>query len=372
MSFLTIVLSPIHLLFLIMAAGLLIGKIKIRHISLGIAGVLFAAILVGALINLLIPETNAEIIAHAQSTMKIFSRLGSALFVSAIGLQTGLSMQNHAKGSFLAFIIGALMSLSGVLVMLLISALDKTAGDSSLLGVLCGALTSTPGLSVVCDLIESGSEDAVWGYGCSYLLGVILAVLFAQLSCHNTLDLPTEKGCVANVKSKIYPELILISVAALLGSVLGSIHIPSSHMSLGSTASTLFAGFVAGCLVKRKIRSMQISPEILHTFKILGLALFFAGTGFTTGTQSIGLDVKTVLYGALISLTTIFCGWLLCRILRPHFPLHSGFVIAGGMTSSPAYGAINAKASDLAINHFSFSYFGALISLVTAIQIIGR
>ena len=372
MSFLTIVLSPIHLLFLIMTAGLLIGKIKIRHVSLGIAGVLFAAILAGFLINRLIPETHMEIINNTQSTMKVFSRLGSALFVSAIGLQTGLSMQNHAKGSFLAFIIGALMSLSGVLVMLLISALDKTAGDSSLLGVLCGALTSTPGLSVVCELTENGSEEAVWGYGCSYLLGVILAVLFAQLSCHNTLDKPTEKGCVANVKSKIYPELILISIAALSGSVLGSIHIPSSHLSLGSTASTLLIGFMVGYVVKRKGRSMQISSEILHAFKTLGLALFFVGTGFTTGTQSIGLDVKTLLYGALISPATIFCGWLLCKIIRPWFPLHSGFVIAGGMTSSPAYGAINAKANDLAINHFSFSYFGALVSLVVALQIIGR
>ena len=47
-------------------------------------------------------------------------------------------------------------------------------------------------------------------------------------------------------------------------------------------------------------------------------------------------------------------------------------VSAGGMTSSPAYGAITSSASKLSANCFSFSYFGALISLLTALQIIAR
>ena len=88
MSYLTILLSPLNLLLFIIVAGFALGRIRIKGISLGIAGILFVAIFVGFLMNLLIPEGNREIIANAQSTLKTFSKLGTALFVAVIGLQT--------------------------------------------------------------------------------------------------------------------------------------------------------------------------------------------------------------------------------------------------------------------------------------------
>ena len=178
MSCLTILLSPLNLLFFVIVAGLAIGRIRINGISVGIAGILFAAIFVGFLMNKLIPNESREIIVNAQSTLKTFSKLGTALFVSVIGLQTGFSIKNHSKSSMLAFVIGTLMTLSGVMVMLFLSLIDKSINYYSLLGILCGALTSTPGLSSVCELIERGNESAIMGYGCSYLFGVILVVFF--------------------------------------------------------------------------------------------------------------------------------------------------------------------------------------------------
>ena len=97
MSCLTILLSPLNLLFFMIVAGLAIGRIRIKGISVGIAGILFAAIFFGFLMNKLIPNESREIIANAQSTLKIFSKLGTALFVSMIGLQTGFSIKNHSK-----------------------------------------------------------------------------------------------------------------------------------------------------------------------------------------------------------------------------------------------------------------------------------
>lgn len=149
MSFLTLLLSPFNLLFFIIVVGFAIGKLQIKHISLGIAGILFVAIMVGFLMNKFIPEENTYIILDAQSNMKIFSKLGTSLFISVIGLQTGFSIKNNSKSSMIALIIGSMMSISGVGIMLLISILDKTISYPSLLGVLCGALTSTPGLSSV-------------------------------------------------------------------------------------------------------------------------------------------------------------------------------------------------------------------------------
>ena len=368
MSWLTILLSPLNLLFFIIVAGLSIGRIRINGISVGIAGILFTAIFVGFLMNKLIPNESSEIITTAQSTLKTFSKLGTTLFVSVIGLQTGFSIKKSSNGSVLAFAIGALMSITGVLTMLLISVLDKTISFESLLGILCGALTSTPGLSSVCELIDNGSKSAVIGYGCSYLFGVILVVFFAQLFAKKCTDNPKSISPQQEIKSKIYLELILISLTALLGNILGSIKI--STLSFGTTACTLMVGLIVGYGFIKVSKKSIVSNQCLNVFRNLGLALFFVGTGFSTGTQYIAFDIRSILYGMLITLSAIVCGWGLCKLVEGKYPLHQGFIIAGGMTSSPAYGVLSSITTKSSVNCFSFSYFGALISLIVAIQFI--
>ena len=366
MSCLTIILSPLNLLFFIIVAGITIGRIRIKGISVGIAGILFTAIFVGLLMNKLIPNETREIIVNTQSTLKTFSKLGTSLFVSVIGLQTGFSIKNHSKKSVLAFAIGSLMSISGVAVTLLLSFLDKSINYASLLGILCGALTSTPGLSVVCELIGNSSESAVMGYGCSYMLGVILVVFFAQLFKTKHTDNIIQSSSQQDIKSKIYPELILVCLTALLGNILGSIK--SDYLSFGTTAWTLMVGLLIGYVFKNTSTKNSISTQCLNAFRNLGLALFFVGTGFSTGVQDIAFDIRAILYGILITLSAIVCGWVLCRLIERKYPLHRGFIVAGGMTSSPAYGAIAPYATEASINCFSFSYFGALISLIVALQ----
>ena len=368
MSCLTILLSPLNLLFFMIVAGLAIGRIRINGISVGIAGILFASIFVGFLMNKLIPNESREIIANAQSTLKTFSKLGTALFVSVIGLQTGFSIKNHSKNSVFAFVIGAIMSLSGVAVMLLLSLLDKSISYASLLGILCGALTTTPGLSSVCERISSGSENVVMGYGCSYLFGVILVVFFAQLFSRRCTNEINRISTQQEVKSKIYPELILICLTALLGNIIGSIKL--STLSFGTTACTLMVGLIVGYGIKKAFKKSFISSQCLNAFRNLGLALFFVGTGFSTGTQDIAFDIRAILYGILITISAVVCGWGLCKLVEKKYPLHQGFIIAGGMTSSPAYGALSGFTTEASVNCFSFSYFGALVTLIIAIQII--
>ena len=372
MPYLTTLLTPQNLLFLIVLAGLAFGRIRIRRVSLGIAGILFVSILAGVLVDLLFPKTQIEMLSNVQSTMKSFSKLGASLFVSAIGLQTGFSITHNSKGSFVSFAIGVLMSISGVMMMLLISKLDPIVGYPTLLGILCGALTSTPGLSGVCELLGTNCEAAVWGYGCSYLPAVLLVVLFSRLFTCKENEQKTTVSSDTGSASKIYPVLLLIGIAALSGNMIGSIYISVLHSSLGSTACTLFIGLITGYVVRKKIPSVRPVPQDFNSIRILGLALFFAGTGFSAGMQSVCFHVKTVIYGVLITLTAILCGLFLCRVVSYRFRLNTGFVVAGGMTSSPAYGAISEQASELSVNHFSFAYFGALISSTITIQIIGR
>ena len=367
MSFLTILLSPINLLFLIIIIGFVVGKLRIHNVSFGIAGVLFVAIVIGLLIKQPIIQATDEIISNLQSTMKIYSQLGSSLFVSVIGLQTGLSLKRNSKSSIMAFVIGVLMSLSGVIVVLFISLFDHTIGYTTLLGILCGSLTSTPGLSSVCELIGNDA-NAVIGYSCSYFGGVLITVTLTQALMRNRESTRISKS--NNSISKIWPELILISFTALIGITFSELTSRFLRISFGSTAFTLLFGLCIGYVVQKVRGSTLLSSMILNTFKSLGLSLFFVGTGFNAGIQVIQFDIKTVVYGALISLTAILLGIVLCKLCFRSYPLDIGFVIAGGMTSSPAYGAIDTHAKEDSLNYFSFAYFGGLVALIFALQII--
>ena len=276
-------------MFFIIVAGITIGRIRIKGISVGIARILFTAIYLGLLMTKLIPNETHEIIVNTQSTLKTFSKLGTSLFVSVIGLQTGFSIKNHSKNSMIAFSIGSMMSISGVAITLLLSFLDQSINCASLLGILCGALTSTPGLSVVCEFIGNNSESAVMGYGCSYVLGVILVVFSAQIFTEKHTDNKIESSPQQDIKSKIYPELILICLTALLGNILGSIK--ADYLSFGTTAWTLMVGLLIGYVFKNTSTKNSISTQCLNAFRNLGLALFFVGTGFSTGVQDIAFDI---------------------------------------------------------------------------------
>ena len=106
-------------------------------------------------------------------------------------------------------------------------------------------------------------------------------------------------------------------------------------------------GLLFGYIFCKNSKFNLISSQCLNAFRNLGLALFFAGTGFSTGSKNIVFDIRSILYGILITLTAIICGWTLCKFIRRKFPLHQGFIIAGGMTSIPAYGALAAVLRDI-------------------------
>ncbi len=362
--------SPFVLLFLSIVLGLAIGKIRFGGISLGISGILFVAILAGFLTGIWMPQTNAEEISAIRDTMKVFSKLGTSLFVSVIGLQTGFSVKKGARRAIPAFGIGAFMSLSGVTGMLLLSALDPSVSRSAFLGILCGALTSTPGLSSTCELLKEGTEEAVLGYGSAYLPGVLCVVFFAQLNSRHTVKDNSAEVLPDKVKSDFFLEMSMIGTVALLGTLLEGRMKALFGISFGSTASILTVGLLFGCFGKNSVGGTAFPA--FSPLRNLGLALFFVGTGVTTGTQMGAFHPKEVFYGTLISLSAIFCGWLLCKLSPHRENLQTGLILAGGLTSSPAYSAVTAETGENGNDFFSFSYFGALIALIAALQIICR
>ena len=139
-------------------AGLLLGKIKIKGVSLGITWVLFVGILISAF---------GVTLNH--DMLHVIKEFGLILFVVAVGLQVGPGFFRSFKKGGLAMNLMALANVAlGVVITYVIS---KVAHQdlADMAGVYTGAITNTPGLSAaqqaVNDLgIEGASDRLAAGY----------------------------------------------------------------------------------------------------------------------------------------------------------------------------------------------------------------
>jgi putative transport protein len=156
------------LLFAVILTGLLLGKLELRGVRLGSAGVLFSGLAFGALL---------EVKAAGVTTM--LKEFGLVLFVYCVGLTS-------APGLFSAWRKGGLRLNAVVITALGCAALAAVFGgrllglDRGLIaGVFCGALTNTPALGAATDRL-SGTALAthpVLGYSVTYPLGVLGALV---------------------------------------------------------------------------------------------------------------------------------------------------------------------------------------------------
>jgi putative transport protein len=160
----SILSHPLANLFLIIALGSAIGKIKVANISLGASGILFVGLLFGHF-GMDIPKEVQE--------------LGIVLFVYAIGLQGGSRFFNQFKKRGVVFAkIGVGVIVIGAFFTWLITVLFKI-NPALALGMYAGAMTSTPGLAAAMD--AAGDTSVVVGFGIAYPLGVIGVVLLVQI-----------------------------------------------------------------------------------------------------------------------------------------------------------------------------------------------
>ncbi len=150
-------------LFLIILIGFIIGRIKIKGISLDISAVIFVALFFGHY-GVVIP--------------KDFQYLGLVLFIFTIGIQAGPSFfQSFKKQGRELAILASLLVLSAGFITFLIyyfGGVDKNLS----IGLLSGSLTSTPGLAAAIDV--TGSSLASIGYGIGYPFGVIGVIIFVS------------------------------------------------------------------------------------------------------------------------------------------------------------------------------------------------
>ena len=173
-DFLTNPNSIVHIVALysfVIAVGVLLGKIKFFGISLGVTFVLFVGILVGHFG-----------FTGAPSILSFVQDFGLILFVFCIGLQVGPSFFSSFKtgGVSMNIVAVGIVVLNIAMALGLYFAFQGRIELPMVVGILCGAVTNTPGLGAANEALQqvgySGPEIAN-GYACAYPLGVMGIIL---------------------------------------------------------------------------------------------------------------------------------------------------------------------------------------------------
>ena len=159
----------------VIAIGILLGKIKIGGISLGVTFVLFAVIVAGH-IGFTAP---VNILSFIQD-------FGLILFVFCIGLQVGPGFfESFKKGGVTLNLLSTTTVVLNVAVMFACYYIFFDTNDKTnlpmMVGTLYGAVTNTPGLGAANEALESVWNTATngtmpqiaSGYACAYPLGVL-------------------------------------------------------------------------------------------------------------------------------------------------------------------------------------------------------
>lgn len=360
--------SPISIAFAVLIVGYLLGRIKVCGMSLDLAGILIAAVTCGYLISIIDAAGNTINVFAFKDNMQMFSSLGTSLFVSVIGITTGYSLNLCRAKNLKAILIGALMVLSSFVLMNLIILFDTDVSHSKLVGALCGALTTTPGLSAAHELKGVVAEEATIGYGCTYLFGVMATVLFVQLITRKSeaLDNKAIQSTAATSKAAL-GGLIQIGIVVILGRFIGNIRFGS--FSFGNSGGILCVGIVLGVIVKVVFSQRTASSETMGIYRNFGLIIFFVGNGVPAGMSlNNGFDMKIIMYGVLMTIVPIITGTLLSRLIAGNSCIAS--VIAGGMTSTPAIGVLLQKRCHVQLDSYSMAYVGALLTIIVLIRIL--
>ena len=96
------------------AFGYLLGKVTIKGVSLGTAGVFLIALLFGCLFY---RDLQSEMGAFTTNALKIVENLGLMLFVTSVGFIAGPKFFGNLKKNFKTYILlGAVIIVSGALV----------------------------------------------------------------------------------------------------------------------------------------------------------------------------------------------------------------------------------------------------------------
>lgn len=397
------------------AVGYALGRITIKGVSLGTAGVFIVALVFGALFYKYIDvqllskvtveaggESVAKSVSYAGNALKIVENLGLILFVTAVGFIAGPNFFKNLKKNFKSYILlGVVIVLAGALTCAGCFFIGRGAESdpkefvAMLVGILSGSLTSTPAFSAAKATVLPEYESAVTvGHGIAYLFGVIGVVLFVQLIPKlSKADMEHERSLLHGAgtdgeaaEGNKAPEKLfsldkfgigVFALAAALGVIIGAIKIPLSGKGLSGTTFSLTT--TGGALILsllfghfRRIGRLNITPDkkTLEVFRETGLMLFLIGAGIAGGAKFVEyFKAVYFLYGVAMTVIPMIIGFVFAKFVLKLSLLNNLGSITGGMTSTPALGTlINVAGTDDVASAYAATYPIALIAVVLASQ----
>lgn len=214
---------------LVIAVGVLLGKVKFWGISLGVTFVLFAGIVAGH-IGLTAPT----------NILTFIQDFGLILFVFMIGLQVGPGFfESFRKGGVTLNALSTATVLLNVAVMFgcyfLFFDTSNPVNLPMMVGTMYGAVTNTPGLGAANEALESvftgaAKPQIASGYACAYplgVLGIIGATIAIRYICSIRLDKEEKRlndDAAENAHVKPHMMHLKVTNSYLAGRTLKQIH----------------------------------------------------------------------------------------------------------------------------------------------------
>ena len=400
----------LFVIFSVLLLGYLLGRITIKGVSLGDAGVFIIALVIGALFfhvneagDLLFAASSKPYDFSAGLT--IVESLGLVLFVTSVGYIAGPKFFGNFKKNFKSYVLlGAIIILAGGLsavgciyageIFGYGASIESQDGFVAMIvGLLSGSLTSTPAFSAAkATVAEEFTGLVSVGHGIAYIFGVVGVVLFVQIIPKLVKANMDEERAKIQIKTENKEEksakklfeidhmgIAGFSLAAILGTIIGQIKVPLSAAGLSGTCFSLTT--TGGCLLVSlilghfgRIGRIDIMPKqaTLKLFRELGLVLFLVGAGVPGGAEFVAnFDPMYFVYGVIMTIFPLIIGYLFAKYVLKLSLLNNLGSITGGMTSTPALGTlIGVAGTEDVAAAYAATYPIALIAVVLVSQFI--
>ena len=177
-------LQTVVVVSMICAAGLALGKVRIKGISLGIAFVFFMGIVAGS-VGL---SVNSDMLNYCET-------FGLVLFVYTLGLHVGPNFFGSLRKEGMPFNAwGLAVVLAGTLLTVMLTAVFSEP-ITDMVGVMCGATTNTPALGAAQQVMKDSdtlANRAALATAVTYpmgVLGVIIVIALLRRFCVSDDDL---------------------------------------------------------------------------------------------------------------------------------------------------------------------------------------
>ncbi|MBO5136424.1 MAG: permease [Clostridia bacterium] len=395
-------------LFAVIFTGLALGRVKIKGIALGDAGVFVMALLFGAFFY---PSLESQLsvkgaynVTLAENALEIIETLGLCFFATSIGFIAGPNFIENMKKNCKSFVaLGITLIFLGGMSAVLCIFIGRTIGfggsikeaegfTAMISGLMSGALTSTPAFSAAkATVLEKYRSLVSVGYGIAYIYGVIAKVLFVQLIPKITkADMEEERRKIAinNLSNRKTDKNLLnldkngigvFALAVFIGALVGRIRVPMSSEGLEGTCFSLTT--TGGCMLTAlvlshfgRIGKLNLRPDAnaLRLFRELGLVFFLIGAGIPGGAEfSANFDPMYFVYGMIMTTLPLITGYLFAKYVLKMDMLNILGAITGGMTSTPALGTLMDVAGTEDVTYaYAATYPIALIAVVLVSQFI--